>query len=156
MSPRAACRLERLGFSEVYDYTSGKMDWLSFALPHEGQAVLAADIVRRDVPTCPPDETAGRLRARLAGTGANFCVVTTPEAVVLGVVQEGLDQAPDATAAEEIMDFGITTVRPGELLGPLVERMRKARVEAIVVTRSDGTLYGLLIRQEAEAARVRR
>ena len=37
MSPRAACRLETLGFSEVYDYVAGKADWLARGLPREGE-----------------------------------------------------------------------------------------------------------------------
>jgi hypothetical protein len=152
MSPRAACRLERLGFSEVYDYVAGKMDWLSFALPHEGQALLAGDVALRDAPTCWPEEAAGALRARLGQAGGGFCVVTTPAGVVLGVVQDRLEEAPDQATAEEIMDFGITTVRPSEEVGPLVERMRTAGVEAILLTRSDGTLYGLLAHDGANAA----
>ncbi|MGH9103948.1 MAG: CBS domain-containing protein [Acidimicrobiales bacterium] len=151
MSPRAACRLERLGFSEVYDYVAGKMDRLSFALPHEGQALLAGDVARREVPTCGPEETAGALRARLEQAGTGFCVVTSPGGVVLGVLQGGLDQAAADATVEEVMDFGITTVRPAEEVGPLVERMPKAGVEAILLTRSDGILYGLLARAEAEA-----
>ncbi|MFC7101678.1 rhodanese-like domain-containing protein [Nonomuraea rubra] len=36
LSPRAAHRLQRLGFGQVYDYGVGKMDWLSADLPYEG------------------------------------------------------------------------------------------------------------------------
>ncbi len=151
MSPRAACRLERLGLPDVYDYVAGKMDWLSFALRHEGQALLAGDVARRELSTCRPDETVGALRARLGQPGAGFCVVTSPGGLVHGVVQDGLEQAAADATAEEIMDFGITTVRPAEEVGPLVEGMRKAGVEAILLTCSDGTLYGLLERAEAEA-----
>ena len=38
MSPRAAWRLETLGFERVYDYVGGKADWLGHALPREGEA----------------------------------------------------------------------------------------------------------------------
>jgi hypothetical protein len=37
MSPRAACRLEQLGFAKVYDYTTGKADWLAHGLETEGE-----------------------------------------------------------------------------------------------------------------------
>ncbi len=30
MSPRAACRLETLGFAQVFDYTAGKAEWLAY------------------------------------------------------------------------------------------------------------------------------
>jgi hypothetical protein len=35
MSSRAACRLEQLGFTEVYDYHAGKADWLAHGLETE-------------------------------------------------------------------------------------------------------------------------
>jgi hypothetical protein len=35
MSPRAACRLELLGFTQVYDNVAGKADWLAHGLPTE-------------------------------------------------------------------------------------------------------------------------
>src|SRR5207248_2978064 len=36
MSPRAACRLDTLGFREVYDYLPGKAEWLGHGLATEG------------------------------------------------------------------------------------------------------------------------
>ena len=51
MSARAAWRLESLGFSQVYRYTPGKMDWLARGLPREGAAaavIQADDLVRQD------------------------------------------------------------------------------------------------------------
>ena len=36
MSPRAACRLEAIGFGEVYDYTAGMADWKAAGLDVEG------------------------------------------------------------------------------------------------------------------------
>lgn len=39
MSPRAACRLQHLGWT-AYDYAAGKADWLAFGLAHEGAAQL--------------------------------------------------------------------------------------------------------------------
>lgn len=154
MSPRAAWRLGRLGFTQVYDYVASKMDWLSFGLPHEGDALLAGDVARREVPTCGPDETLGGVRRRLEQAGSGFCVVVNERQVVLGLVQDQPDEtrSPD-TEAEQVMDCGITTVRPAEV-GPLAERMRQANVAAILLTRSDGTIYGLLA-HEADAALAR-
>jgi rhodanese-related sulfurtransferase len=36
MSPRAVWRLEAMGFSRVYDYAVGKVDWMAAGLPTEG------------------------------------------------------------------------------------------------------------------------
>jgi hypothetical protein len=44
MSPRAACRLDTLGFEHVYDYMPGKVDWLARNLPVEGTAADAPTI----------------------------------------------------------------------------------------------------------------
>ncbi|MDP9404293.1 MAG: rhodanese-like domain-containing protein [Actinomycetota bacterium] len=42
MSPRAAWRLEHLGFAQVYDYVAGKVDWMAAGLP-----TVRADITER-------------------------------------------------------------------------------------------------------------
>ncbi len=155
MSPRAACRLAHLGYSPVYDYAAGKMDWLSFALPHDGEATLAAAVADRDLPTCGIDTRVGEARARAERADANFCVVLHDSGVVMGLAQGEALQADPATPVEEVMDFGITTVRPAEEVDVLLERMRKAHVEAILVTRSDGTLFGLLTATQAQRSRAR-
>ena len=36
MSPRAAWRLETLGFAQVFDYADGKLDWMTAGLATEG------------------------------------------------------------------------------------------------------------------------
>src|SRR5919201_1482529 len=38
MCPRAASRLESIGFEQVYDYVAGKADWGSAGLPLDGPA----------------------------------------------------------------------------------------------------------------------
>jgi hypothetical protein len=63
MSPRAACRLEALGFSEVYDYVPGKVDWLARGLPREGEKAgetRAFELVVDDVVTCAPVNESAR------------------------------------------------------------------------------------------------
>jgi hypothetical protein len=37
MAPRAAARLESLGFREVFEYKAGKLDWMAAGLPTEGE-----------------------------------------------------------------------------------------------------------------------
>src|SRR5205807_473692 len=65
MSPRAACRLDALGFAEVYDYVAGKADWLAHGLPVEGEqadAATAGRAAREEVVTCRPQDPVGPLR----------------------------------------------------------------------------------------------
>jgi rhodanese-related sulfurtransferase len=61
MSPRAAARLATLGFTRVYDYAEGKVDWLAHGLPGRGHPRRAT---HRGQPRSP-----GRrdLRARWLG-----------------------------------------------------------------------------------------
>ncbi|MGH2689826.1 MAG: hypothetical protein ACRDKW_13630, partial [Actinomycetota bacterium] len=72
MSPRAAWRLESLGFGDVYDYAAGKLDWLAAGLPSEGMNASrprAGDVARDDVPTCRLDERLGDVRERTRARG---------------------------------------------------------------------------------------
>ncbi len=153
MSPRAACRLEHLGFADVYDYVPGKSDWMAAGLPREGQSMhtpYAGDVAHRDVPTCliraSPDSVATVLRAH------GFCVAVTDDNIVLGMVY-----AQDVTnhngPVEQVMRPGPTTVRANEPVPPLVERMHAADVDTILVTNPEGRLLGLLDRHHAEEHR---
>lgn len=153
MSPRAACRLEQLGFTAVYDYVPGKSDWTAAGWSRAGDSAgvpRAGDIADRAVPTCglrePVDEGVERVR----GDGRGLCIALAEDDVVLGLVQN-----PDAAAAPagatiaDVMRPGPTTVRANEPLGPLVERMTSAGVDAILVTDPEGRLLGLLDRGHA-------
>ena len=86
MSPRAAWRLEHLGFGRSVDYAGGKMDWLSFDLPWDGSAWLVSRDLDRDPPTCGLDERMGDLRARVSSSG--LCVVVFDSGVVAGSLDE--------------------------------------------------------------------
>jgi Mg/Co/Ni transporter MgtE len=144
MSPRAAWRLDQLGFRSVADYAAGKMDWLAFALPYEGEARLAGSAVDRDVATCGMEERVAAVVARVGDAAAPRCVVLSDAGVVMGTVGEhALDAHPDTLVADA-MRFGVTTVRPSEELDALRTRMRDRGVDSVLVTRSDGTLVGVL------------
>jgi hypothetical protein len=73
MSPRAACRLETLGFepSLVFDYVEGKAGWLANGLPREGDnatVALAGELVDGDPPTCALDTPVADIRLTLAAS----------------------------------------------------------------------------------------
>ncbi|MDQ3954010.1 MAG: CBS domain-containing protein [Actinomycetota bacterium] len=150
MSPRAACRLESLGFSAVYDYAAGKSDWTGSGLPTEG---THADLPRpgrlaRETPTCRPRDTVAFARKR-AGDGG-VCIVTSDDGIVLGRLRgKALDGDGEMTV-EDVMETGPTTVRYDEFLPDLVERMQKSGVESILVTKPSGHLVGILRRKDAE------
>src|ERR671931_563137 len=87
MSPRAAWRLESLGFTRVYDYVAGKADWGSFGLPLEGTlGPRAGDYVGIDVPTCELAERLQDVRRRV-GADWDTCIVVNAVGVVVDRMQ---------------------------------------------------------------------
>src|SRR2546429_9964073 len=84
MSPRAAWRLESIGFTRVYDYVAGKADWGSFGLALEGtKGARAGEHVRADVPTCGLEERLQEGRHRVSAAGWDTCIVVNASGVVL-------------------------------------------------------------------------
>jgi len=151
VSPRAAARLESLGFTHVYDYVPGKTDWLAAGLPREGQAAsvpLAGDVLQ-DVPLCNPDERLGAVRERI-GPHADICAVVDGNGILLGLLRAKQLKSSRDGVVEEAMIAGPTTVRASEMLDDLVGRMNEHDVTAILVTTPEGRPLGLLRRAEAE------
>jgi CBS domain-containing protein len=159
MSPRAASRLETLGFNYVFDYVAGKADWGSFGLPLEGtngSETRAGANVRTDVPTCGPDDRLHDVCDLLDASGWNTCFVVDDGRVVLGRLgRRAIRERTDITASEA-MTLGPSTVRPSARLEEMVDRMRRQNLTSLPVTRSDGVLVGLVLRDEAERALARR
>jgi CBS domain-containing protein len=153
MSPRAAWRLEGLGFEKVYDYMPGKADWFANGLPSEGKLASVptiGDAARKDVPTCGLKDGVGDAWDRVRKAGWDRCVVVNEDRVVLGLLREEELSSDPKSIVEAVMRDGPTTFRPHEPVGKLAERMRKRGVSSILVTTSDGRLVGLLYRQDAE------
>jgi Mg/Co/Ni transporter MgtE len=147
MSPRAAWRLESLGFPNVYDYVAGKADWGAAGLPVAGTLdQRAADIVRSDVPTCRLDERVADARERIHETGWDTCIVINDEGVVLGQVGRNALLADEAVTVEEAMTSGPSTVRPDAAAEAIRRRIEKYDLTTVIVTRSDGRLVGVVHR----------
>ncbi len=163
MSPRAACRLESLGFTQVYDYTTGLADWTANGLPAEGKlvgvtregvvcrdALRVRDAVRSDVTTCRLQDTIGSVTERLESAGQRQCVVTSEEGVVLGRLRgQALEGDPDASV-EAVMESGPSTIRPDVSLAEFTKHMSAKHVRSALVTASTGHLIGVLYQKDAE------
>jgi CBS domain-containing protein len=154
LSPRAACRLETLGFSDVFDYVAGKEEWLAFGLPTEGDegaGPIASDVVRRDVVTCDLADRLGSVRERVSRSPYGCALVVSATGVLLGRLRTAaLDGDSDATA-EQAMEAGPSTVRPDADLVALVERLRVRDLHFAIVTTPGGALVGIVRRADAEA-----
>jgi CBS domain-containing protein len=147
MSPRAACRLEQLGFAPVYDYSLGKADWIAAGLPtvragKPSRRVL--DAVRLDVPTCDPDTPAMLALQRAAAQGWDRCVVTAGQGTVVGILRAGRISANEQARADEVMQPGPATIRAHEDLEATRLRMRERDVAHLLVTTPEGVLIGVV------------
>jgi Mg/Co/Ni transporter MgtE len=147
MSPRAACRLEALGFTEVYDYVVGKADWLARALPTEGAGPRpdrVAGLLRNDVATADLHERIADVRPRADASPYGFALVTGRGGVLLGRLRRAaLDGDPTATA-EDVMEPGPSTIRPDTEPAALARRLRDRELTTAVVTDPDGALLGIV------------
>ena len=154
MSPRAACRLQTLGFEPelVFDYVSGKADWLANGLPREGEtsAVLyAGEAVDPDPPTCALDTPVADIRTTLSGSPYGFCLVVTAHRIVLGRVRAGaLADSDPSASAEQVMEPGLSTVRFNTRADALVQRLAERELKTAVVTTPNGCLVGVFHRED--------
>ena len=156
MSPRAACRLETLGFDPalIYDYVDGKTGWLANGLPRQGtnaNVLRAGDLVDTEPPTGALDTPAADIRGALDASGYGFALVLSAARVVLGRVRRSAlaDTHPAATA-EEVMEPGPSTVRFDIPARELVQRLAGKNLRTAVVTTPNGCLVGVFHRADAE------
>jgi Mg/Co/Ni transporter MgtE len=137
----------------VYDYVAGKLDWLAAGLPTEGsnaEQPRTGDVARRDVPTCRVDERLGDVAERARASGWNVCVVVNDERIVFGLLRsKELDGDPERRI-EEAMRPGPSTFRPHVSAGEMARYMREHDLESSPITRSNGELIGMLMREDAE------
>jgi CBS domain-containing protein len=155
MSPRAASRLESMGFREVYDYVTGKQNWLASGLPTEGKYAgipRAGSLARDDVPTAFLRDRLGDVRERARRGGWDAAVVVDDDRVVLGILRpQHLAKDPDLPV-EEAMSPGPSTFRPHVFITEMAEHMTRHDLPSAPVTTGEGVLVGLLRREDAVQA----
>jgi CBS domain-containing protein len=154
MSPRAAWQLEAMGFSDVYDFVDGKIEWISNGLPLEGEGphfAVAGEVADREaVLACRLGDRLGDVAHTLDTVPHEYCVVLNDHDIVLGRMRKKELHGADETAVEHVMEPGPTTVRGTEPAGGLLERMRKKRVPAVIVTTNKGRLMGTVTQAALE------
>jgi CBS domain-containing protein len=118
----------------------------------EADALTAGRFARADAVTCLIDERVGDVRARVDGSPYGFAVAVSEGGVVLGRLRAAELAGDPRRRVGDVMESGPATVRPGEELGPLLERLRRRDIPAILVTTPEGVLMGILRRDDAARA----
>lgn len=151
MSQRAAWQLERLGFTDVYDFVLGKAHWLASGRPTIRSEPIARVGSRvRAATTALVDDSVAAVRESTTGPHSDI-VVVDPRGIVLGRVRRAdIEGAEDADLMGEIMRLGPTTIRPDELVSAVTERMARRGVASLLVTRPTGELLGEFVSDEED------
>ena len=126
---------------------------MAAGLPTEGTNAMqprAADIARRDAPTCRLQDRLEGVQERVRAAGWDACVVVNDERVVLGLLRERELGGEAGLRVEEAMRPGPSTFRPFVSIAEMAHFMTEHNLETSPITTSDGRLVGLLRREDAE------
>jgi CBS domain-containing protein len=148
VSPRAACRLESLGYEQVFDYVGGKRDWTGVGWPIEGQKAAEPRIgalARLDVPRARLGDQVGDIARRVQELGYDFAVVVTADDVVLGMLEPKVLKASEGKRVEEVMRPGPSTYRPDVPTKELLEKLQPKGLHRALVTTPEGRLMGVVL-----------
>ena len=141
-----------MGFNRVYDYGTGKQNWLASGLPTEGRSAgepRAGSVARDDAPTCSLQDRLGDVADRARGSGWSAAVVVNDARVVLGLLREKeLNGDPDRRI-EEAMRPGPSTFRPHVSVIEMARYMTEHDLPNAPITTGEGVLVGLLLREDA-------
>jgi len=146
VSPRAACRLESLGYSDVFEYVGGKRDWAGAGWAIEGRKsreLWIGPLARRDVPTARLGDKVGDTARRAEDSGHDVAVVVTDDDVVLGILDAAALVPSSSASVEEVMRPGPATYRPDVPVQELLEKLRPKHLRRALVTTPEGRLLGV-------------
>jgi rhodanese-related sulfurtransferase len=150
MSPRAATRLEQLGF-DVYDYALSKVDWMAHGLPMEGAAAqrpTALSFVRDDVSTCDREDRVAAIRQRIDGSPYGFALALADRVVLGRVRRSRLDDVSEDASAELLMEPGPSTTRPHTDPDALASQLQQSGASTAILTTPEGELLGVVRRAD--------
>jgi rhodanese-related sulfurtransferase len=154
MSARAAWRLESMGFQEVYRYTPGKQDWLANGMELEGASASKPNLkqhLKTNVQTCALRDRMQDVQNRRGAS--DICVVLNDRNVVMGIIRGDVWNANPLARVMEVMELAPRTVRPDADPKDAMNIMKKADLDAVLVTTSDGELLGVLRRSQKKTTK---
>lgn len=153
MSPRAAWRLESLGFTQVYHYAPGVADWAAAGMPIEGAVsalTTAGAAAQVETALCAPGDPIPEAASRAAAAGEDSCLVVNEEQIVLGRLYYKDLEEDSAATVQDVMDPGPSTFRPNIPVVEIAEFMKRHDLQTTPITTSDGQYVGMLKLEVAE------
>jgi rhodanese-related sulfurtransferase len=148
MSPRAATRLEQLGF-DAYDYALSKIDWMAHGLPMEGAAAArptALSFVRDDVATCELDDRVQDVKKSIESSPYGFALVLANRVVLGRLRSSRLENPPEDASVERLMEAGPSTTRPHIDPDELSKQLERGGARTAILTTPEGELIGVVRR----------
>jgi CBS domain-containing protein len=128
---------------------------MAHGLPVEGtdaQLPTAGSLVRQDAATCALDASAAEVRRGIADSRYGFALVLSEGGVLLGRVRRSaLEALADQDPIEPILEAGPSTIRPHLSPERMRDRLKDKGFRTLVVTRPDGTLLGVVRRDDIPA-----
>ena len=117
----------------------GKVDWMAYGLPVEGEdGPFIGDQVS-PVPTCEPTQTVGDARRVLEASGAGVVVVVAGDGLAVGEIEAGtIEGVADGEQLVDVMDPVPSTYRPSVTVDALAEEGDGRHL----VSTPDGRLLG--------------
>ena len=123
----------------MYDYVDGKVDWMAYGLPVEGDDGPFLGDQLDEVPTCDVALDVAAARRALDGSGGDEVVLVDATGLAVGAVdREALEGRDDDVALLEVLQPVPSSVRPSVTVASVAEAGGGERL----VTTSDGRLLG--------------
>lgn len=112
----------------------------------------AGGLARTDVPTCRIDERLGDVAERVRANGWEACIVVNDGRIVFGILRSKQLGDDAAKRVGDAMVSGPSTFRPHVLAVQMARYMHEHDLESSPVTRANGELIGILLRDDADKA----
>ncbi|MDQ6796417.1 MAG: hypothetical protein M3011_00090 [Actinomycetota bacterium] len=122
----------------MYDYVDGKVDWMAYGLPVEGDDGPFVGQAVTDAVAVEVGSSVGQARRRLEESGYDVAIVIHEQGWVVGEVDAEILAGPDDGSLLEVMRPVPSTVRPSATVSSLAG----SAGERLVVSTSDGRLLG--------------
>src|SRR5579871_1754183 len=132
-----------MGFTDVYEYVAGKLDWLVHQRPVEGDRADEPTVGQHahdDVVTCTLRDEVGRIRELVTASPYPFALVKSADGVLLGRLRASMLDCDPQLSAEDVMEPGPSTVRPHKTAAGTAQELAEKDLRWAIVTTPRGEL----------------